>query len=1081
MRTPLDLVAERMLNRRAITEAESSFSARHGRRDALPMLTHDQQYADDNRGEDDAYGDDDDDSSVFPGIDDGDAEEFDDLSPGLDDTVREKRLRAEATTRPSRIIRACRPIEVSKLTVPELVASYRLKSHYSMVEGLMVEIGAGRMVSNVGYKPYQSTTISCYNKLVQSFGDCVEVVDAASEIAESSGYRWQTIRQELLAQFAQRDVLKTNYDGKLSKLRFESVQSVDSFLRHCSTIYHLYMDVYKGDSSERRRLVDKIMGRLPGDIRVKAIDKIKSYMSGPDESGSETQDWELALPLERVGRSANRSIVGVIRQTCRTERDASMVDGPEQVVQRDPNRPPSSRPDWIRQIDDRNSVPLADWAKKYARVWGLSGKGCRSVEKVQAIGADGLSKATSRRGNPIFFAGFTNATSGDDRVANIDSALFRTWVYTEPLRATTSAQSSDRVRLVTKDRQALHVWPDEPSRAVTSAIPSEVILKGYISSIDLKAKLTANFLVDSAAGRSYLLVRNDENIPFNKQRLSEPAEIELADSSTTSARYVVPCYLDIVSLHGDVVRCRVPVTLCVLQVQNLKCYGSDMVVLLGRTLIDALDICLCGTSRAYIGGHCVYAADLVTPSTICHDAVNQVVEIPLSPISVNGDRSISVKLTSEEDTLVNGCLTDLVNRGWCAVGYATDYHLPALIADSRRLCKQCMVCQVTRAKRVWALPPSVGWSGQLSDANLSSYPAYWKVFVDAFSIGGKRKVLSCTCLLTSHTTWKLLPSENHEAILQALRYIQLLRGGLRLIVLDRAQYFTTSRFSEKCRQLLGARVEYLSTRSPWEGGRGEKLHHLGARRLRALLRHATGDVSCQDSYLEMIIMQCMSMLNLRPITKFCYGLDGRATPVTPDQLAYGYSRATDSSFGHLSNAGDVHFNPGRSINAIRSNFFTLHWRLLKEATLKNIRSKTGKKAKNQLVDYIVGQPVIVYFPSKKLAQPFRLCHIWSICGDHTYDVVHPGGRVTRENAYNILPLEYSHLYDAVDKDHHQLSPVDEARIMIKTRIKKNDYKLMKYSGTVIREWKSGHVSIRWDDPDYPDEKIDLDKEKFYVV
>ncbi|KAF4719040.1 hypothetical protein FOZ63_004954 [Perkinsus olseni] len=419
-----------------------------------------------------------------------------------------------------------------------------------------------------------------------------------------------------------------------------------------------------------------------------------------------------------------------------------------------------------------------------------------------------------------------------------------------------------------------------------------------------------------------------------------------------------------------------------------------------------------------------------------------------------------------------------------------DLHLPALLADARRLCKQCMVCQIARARRAWSLPPSVGWSGQLSDANLSSYPAYWKAFVDVFSIGDKRKILSCTCLLTSHTTWRLLPAENHEAILQALRYIQLLRGGLRLLILDRAQYFMSTRFADKCQQQLGSRIEYISTRSPWESGKGEKIHHLGARRLRALLRHVTGDVALPDGELEMLIMKCTSMLNGRPVTQFCYGLDGVPTPVTPDQLAYGYDRATDPALGHLSYSAEASFNPGKSVSVIRSTFFTLHWRLLKEAVLKAINGKA--KSAKRAIEYRVGQPVLAYFPSKKLAHPFRLCHIWSICGEHTYEVVYPGGRVTRENAYNLLPLEYCHLYDAVDLEHRRLSSINvestdlpnrvgmKVQVFIKTRIKKNTYRTMEYPGIVSKEWKSGHVSIKWDDPAYPEEKIDLSREKYVL-
>ncbi|KAF4709303.1 hypothetical protein FOZ63_017750, partial [Perkinsus olseni] len=261
---------------------------------------------------------------------------------------------------------------------------------------------------------------------------------------------------------------------------------------------------------------------------------------------------------------------------------------------------------------------------------------CRSLDKVKALGANGLYKATSRRGNPIFFAGFTNAADGDARIAGLDSSIFRTWIFREPLRPTStnasatadSANTNDLVRLVCKDGQETCLWPDEPFRAATSSVPSEILLHGYVRSTESKSELKASFLVDSAAGRSYLLVRSVESLPFRKQHLPYPAEIELADSSKATINYVVPCYIDILSVHGDVVRCDVPITLCVLQVRKLKCYGSDAVVLLGRQSIDLLDLCLCGTSEAYIDGHCVFSQDLLTPSAISNDVVSQVVEIP---------------------------------------------------------------------------------------------------------------------------------------------------------------------------------------------------------------------------------------------------------------------------------------------------------------------------------------------------------------------------------------------------------------------------------------------------------------------
>lgn len=112
----------------------------------------------------------------------------------------------------------------------------------------------------------------------------------------------------------------------------------------------------------------------------------------------------------------------------------------------------------------------------------------------------------------------------------------------------------------------------------------------------------------------------------------------------------------------------------------------------------------------------------------------------------------------------------------------------------------------------------------------------------------------------------------------------------------------TPRFAEKCQQQLGACVEYMPTRSPCGGGRGEKIHHLRAQGLRILLRHITGDVSLPGRDLRMLLIDCTSMLNGRPVIQFCYGSDEDPIAVIPDQLAYEYDRVPDPALCHLSPA-----------------------------------------------------------------------------------------------------------------------------------------------------------------------------------
>lgn len=64
------------------------------------------------------------------------------------------------------------------------------------------------------------------------------------------------------------------------------------------------------------------------------------------------------------------------------------------------------------------------------------------------------------------------------------------------------------------------------------------------------------------------------------------------------------------------------------------------------------------------------------------------------------------------------------------------------------------------------------------------------------------------------------------------------------------------KFVDFCAEKLGARVEPLSVPSPFEGGRFEKLHDLGGRKMRILLRTHAGRVSgLTDDELDLILSE----------------------------------------------------------------------------------------------------------------------------------------------------------------------------------------------------------------------------------
>ncbi|KAF4649218.1 hypothetical protein FOL46_002033, partial [Perkinsus olseni] len=132
-----------------------------------------------------------------------------------------------------------------------------------------------------------------------------------------------------------------------------------------------------------------------------------------------------------------------------------------------------------------------------------------------------------------------------------------------------------------------------------------------------------------------------------------------------------------------------------------------------------------------------------------------------------------------------------------------DYHLPAGLASSRSFVKQCIICQISRAKRAWVNPMSLGVRREdnSAPADLFRCPPYWRVGVDYFCLGMRCKILTCTCLMSGHVTM-VRSDEDSKSSIKALRRIQLLRGGLREICTDTASYFTCSGFTRSVHKEL---------------------------------------------------------------------------------------------------------------------------------------------------------------------------------------------------------------------------------------------------------------------------------------
>ncbi|KAF4664696.1 hypothetical protein FOL47_005003 [Perkinsus chesapeaki] len=450
--------------------------------------------------------------------------------------------------------------------------------------------------------------------------------------------------------------------------------------------------------------------------------------------------------------------------------------------------------------------------------------------------------------------------------------------------------------------------------------------------------------------------------------------------------------------------------------------------------------------------------------------------LPILPKSAKDVRSLVVR-TAHRETRHSAI------PGTCSA--ICDFHMKGAEQVAKRLIQTCLTCQLARARRVWVTPPSLG-KGHVE--RLKFYPPYYRCGVDYYALGEGRKVISVTCLVTGHTCWKRAPREDLSTVMMTLRKVQLEMGGLKELVVDAASYFSTQRFSALCDESLGAQVEPLSVRSPFEGGRYEKVHDLGGRKLRVMLRGHCGKVAdLTDDDLDLLLLEVCLLLNTRPTLSYYHDAEGQRRIVTPDSLCWGYTRASTTAFGYAKSADPI--RPGRDALIMRREFVDYHWIILKERALESVRHKCpkGKTA----FSFEIGSAALVYAPvNRKLGFDWRVGHVIAIRGDHTVDIIFPGKqqRVTRENIYNLLPVTRDMEQDCLDLDESDDPMLDCTRdiqsspnrigmpIKVKLRVR-GERGLHWYEADVIREFKSGHVQVRWRDGS-PDERLWLDGEQW---
>ncbi|KAF4646468.1 hypothetical protein FOL47_006187, partial [Perkinsus chesapeaki] len=123
---------------------------------------------------------------------------------------------------------------------------------------------------------------------------------------------------------------------------------------------------------------------------------------------------------------------------------------------------------------------------------------------------------------------------------------------------------------------------------------------------------SATCIVDTAAGGSYLLVRDLSECESLDLNSTDPLSISLADGTVTHVRHCVSCAIavfasDGVELASDYQWCKLRVLVC-----SFESFEGQYKVLAGRELIDRWGLVLYGVRRGFINGRCVYRNDALS-------------------------------------------------------------------------------------------------------------------------------------------------------------------------------------------------------------------------------------------------------------------------------------------------------------------------------------------------------------------------------------------------------------------------------------------------------------------------------------
>jgi hypothetical protein len=174
-------------------------------------------------------------------------------------------------------------LRICDVPLRKLRSIFHLERHYQQCEQVFVETGHGEFINGFFWIS-PSENAAAHNKFSESLSDFSVVMDAFDEAISSFGYNWHSIKSHLIERFARRELIKSEFERRISALKFKGPPFVDIFIEECHNILQLFHRMYLIDNQvrliEQAHLVRSILSKLPDDNKRQVFRRILALSQG---------------------------------------------------------------------------------------------------------------------------------------------------------------------------------------------------------------------------------------------------------------------------------------------------------------------------------------------------------------------------------------------------------------------------------------------------------------------------------------------------------------------------------------------------------------------------------------------------------------------------------------------------------------------------------------------------------------------------------------------------------------------------------------------------------------------------------